>query len=345
MKRLWLLAIVLAPGLIVPASNAYYTATDGEGCTSCHEMRATWQTWKQSSHRNVACLECHGGLRNEPANARRLEKHLSGDIPEQIRMKGIDVARMIDRCKGCHQQEFAQWRNGPHGTPFSHVFLDKKHNSERLLMDDCLRCHGSYYEGGIRDLVRPVDTKGPWTFKDPEWGNQPVVACYACHQIHRPGEPMPPMTTASRPHAANGEEIARPSLARFDRREMMHVALADLPLPAMLDHGAPVKMRPDQRQALCYECHAPLNTREVASGDDRTPVGVHEGLSCFACHSQHGETTRASCVTCHPKMSNCGLDVEKMDTTFFSPASKHDVHFVKCVDCHQKGIPKRPVLN
>jgi len=40
-------------------------------------------------------------------------------------------------------------------------------------------------------------------------------------------------------------------------------------------------------------------------------------------------------------MSNCGLDVEKMDATFASSASKHNVHWVKCVDCHTKGVPKK----
>jgi hypothetical protein len=78
----------------------------------------------------------------------------------------------------------------------------------------------------------------------------------------------------------------------------------------------------------------------VFSGDDRTPVGVHEGLSCLACHGKHGQDTRASCASCHPRLSNCGLDVETMDTTFKSASSVHDVHRVACVDCHPKGIPK-----
>src|SRR5581483_2402393 len=196
MKRLWLLAIVLAPGMIVPVSNAYYPATKGEGCTGCHEMRPVYETWKQSSHRNIACLECHGGVRNEPANARRLAKHMSGNIPEQIRLKGLDVVAIMDRCKSCHQQEFAQWQAGPHGAPFAKIFIDKTHNAQRLLMDDCLRCHGSYYEGGVRDLVTPVDTKGPWTFRDAQWTDQPIVPCYGCHRIHQQGEP----STAGRVH-------------------------------------------------------------------------------------------------------------------------------------------------
>jgi hypothetical protein len=112
-------------------------------------------------------------------------------------------------------------------------------------------------------------------------------------------------------------------------------------MPAMMEDGRPVKTSPDRRQALCYQCHAPRTGNEVFSGDDRTPVGVHEGLSCQACHQKHGQATRASCAGCHPRLSNCGLDVEKMDTTFRSADSRHDVHRVACLDCHRAGVPKK----
>jgi len=38
-----------------------------------------------------------------------------------------------------------------------------------------------------------------------------------------------------------------------------------------------------------------------------------------------------------PGLSNCGLEVEQMDTTFKSSTSRHNVHFVKCADCHPDG--------
>ena len=114
--------------------------------------------------------------------------------------------------------------------------------------------------------------------------------------------------TAEHPVSSVPQEITRPSLALFDRREQEHVAVMELPLPAkMLDGAREVKISPDQRQALCYQCHAPVSTLQVRSGDDRTPIGVHEGLSCLACHAKHGQQTRASCSTCHPKLSNCGI--------------------------------------
>ena len=129
------------------------------------------------------------------------------------------------------------------------------------------------------------------------------------------------------------------SVALFDRRSLEHVPAARLTLPRMIDGERTVQTSPDRRQALCYQCHAPRASGQVFSGDDRTPTGVHEGLSCNACHAKHGQQTRASCDACHPQLSNCGLDVEVMDTTFRSAESDHDVHRVACLDCHPDGVP------
>jgi hypothetical protein len=125
-----------------------------------------------------------------------------------------------------------------------------------------------------------------------------------------------------------------------------------LALPKLQDGGRDVKTSPDQRQALCYQCHAPRLPEaksvsaanhfgpQIGSGDDRTPIGVHEGISCLGCHAGHNENATASCKTCHPQMSHCGIDVEKMDTTFVNAKSAHNIHWVRCTDCHQNGVPK-----
>jgi hypothetical protein len=33
-----------------------------------------------------------------------------------------------------------------------------------------------------------------------------------------------------------------------------------------------------------------------------------------------------------------------MDTSFKNKKSKHNIHSVKCLDCHEKGLPKRKEL-
>ena len=106
--------------------------------------------------------------------------------------------------------------------------------------------------------------------------------------------------------------------------------------------GIPVKMNhEDITQRLCYQCHAPNEALQVGSADDYTGKGVHEGVSCKQCHLGHNQRTTDSCKDCHPRDSNCNINVMQMDTTFMLPTSKHDIHFVSCVDCHTKGVPQR----
>jgi hypothetical protein len=248
---------------------------------------------------------------------------------------------MVDRCRSCHPQEFATWAAGPHSVRYEPLFLDKKQNTERHLMDDCLRCHGMHFDGPIRDLVTPLNNQGPWSFRDAAMASKSAIPCLSCHAIHIHGAPL--KDHVRRAVISRKEPIMTPSLAFFDRRSRESVSVAMLALPAMHEGERPVKMSPDARQALCYQCHAPLANTQVHSGDDRTPVGVHEGFSCLACHDRHKQSTRASCADCHPRLSNCGRDVEKMDTTFFNKQSAHNIHFMKCLDCHPKGIPPKRV--
>jgi hypothetical protein len=348
-KRIALVAglILAALVLLVPGSELYYESGGGKGCIACHEMQSLYDEWHASTHRGMGCEKCHGealtlDISFHLNNANRLYSHLRGDLPERIGFPNTFVLAMTQRCEGCHRQEYAAWQSGPHSASFARIFLDKKHNTANMPIDDCLRCHGMHFEGGIGDLVTPVNRAGPWRLLPADLANQPSMPCLACHETHREGRPMLKTDVQGRVPGPS-QEINRPSLAFFDRRTQQYIPLAELPMPVMLEGSRVVKMSRDQRQALCYQCHAPVSTMQVASGDDRTGVGVHEGISCLACHAQHGQKTRASCATCHPKMSNCGLDVETMDTSFKSADSKHNVHWVKCADCHTKGVPRKKV--
>jgi hypothetical protein len=326
MKRLWIVPVLVAAMalLSVPAADLYYKSSWGGGCARCHEIGPQYETWQHSAHQKINCVECHAS--SVATNVRRVATHLKGEAPTQVHLRGDDVVAMLPRCKSCHQQEFAQWSSGPHSMTYAKAFMDKEHNRKWPLTDDCLRCHGMHFDGGIAQ-VSIADA------------GRPTIPCLGCHAVHRQGAPM------AKPQQRVGvrQEVMRPSLGFYDRRSGVNVAASMLPMPAVLERERPVKMSPDARQSLCYQCHAPLSTMQAWSGDDRTPLGVHEGLSCLACHQKHGQATRQSCADCHPRLSNCGLDVEKMDTTFRDPKSGHDVHKVKCLDCHPKGAPKRPI--
>jgi hypothetical protein len=325
--------------LTLPAATVYYDYSGGSACVRCHEIQPSYDQWHVSTHRNIACTECPGGPSRRD-NLRRVAAHFSGRVSGHIHLTQANLYPVAERCKKCHQQEYADWHAGPHGSSYARFFLDRQHNTRRLLMDDCLRCHGMHFEGAMRDLVTPLNTTGPWTLKPAGLAGRAAIPCLACHQMHREGKPLLRGTPRVPPPGPT-QEIFRPSLALYDRREQSSISTKILPLPRMLQGERVVKMSPDRRQALCYQCHAPLASMQAGSGDDRTGLGVHEGLSCLACHLKHGQQTRASCASCHPRLSNCGLDVETMDTTFKDPKSAHNIHFVACADCHPKGVPKK----
>jgi len=336
---------LIAVGGVYGASY-YYTSQYGQGCASCHEMAGYVSVVHGSPHRTVGCMDCHEASLS--TKLRHMRVHIFGAPPEAIRLRDVDVVTMVPNCQKCHQQEYATWHAGPHSATYSEIFVNPVQNSKQHLMEDCFRCHGMHFNGSIRDLVRPLDTQGPWHLIRAGFANQPAIPCQSCHQVHWEGaqETKP----AKRISVAGG--AVHDSLAFFDRRERIHFAAAALAIPRLYDGARAVTMSQDARQAICYQCHAPrvpdtgtaaainLWGPQVGSGDDRTPMGVHEGLSCASCHLGHSQNTRASCKTCHPQMSHCGIDVEKMDTTFASAASKHNIHWVKCADCHQHGIPK-----
>jgi hypothetical protein len=164
-----------------------------------------------------------------------------------------------------------------------------------------------------------------------------VIPCLACHQVHVKATAV----GRAKDEPAAGQGDRRGCVALYSRREKAHFAAVDLPLPRIHDHGRAVQVSPDPRQRLCVQCHAPDAFGQAHSGDDRTPLGIHEGLSCAACHASHSNDARASCSQCHPKFSHCGLDVTTMDTTFRARQSRHDIHTVGCADCHPGGVPKK----
>jgi hypothetical protein len=294
-------------------------------CASCHEMAGRHAEWSASSHRTLHCRNCHGGsltldIHALRAHVNRVVQHFR---PTQGKPPGLTEKERLalhQACRNCHPQSFGEWQGSRHSATYARIFLDATHNQTEQLAPDCLRCHGMFFDGHIEDLVTPVATTGPWSLKNPAMASQPVIPCLACHQIHSPSAGI---------RAAH----------LYVRRE--HTSLADdlLPVTPMFRGEQAVTVSSDPRQRLCIQCHAPNAFRQLGSADDRTPTGVHEGLSCLDCHDPHSNSAKASCAACHPAFSHCGINVEQMDTSFRASGSKHNIHTVACGDCHNGHRP------
>ena len=160
---------------------------------------------------------------------------------------------------------------------------------------------------------------------------QPTMPCLACHQMHREG---PVQSKPAARISVAGAAIGRLSgYLRSPRTDALRHRL--LSLPQLSDGARSVKVSPDARQALCYQCHAPRQpeTGTVAATNhwgraDWIPATTAlrwASTKASAALPATSATTRTRLPRAKPaipQMSHCGIDVEKMDTTFANAKSR-----------------------
>lgn len=348
MKRILIVGSVLL--LLVVALFASYSrwnvASPAKTCAKCHEIAHSVNLWTESTHRNIACKNCHGtalseGIHSFKEKGTMLIHHNSKIRPDDVRISEAQRLKMMERCIGCHQTEYAKWNSGGHAMNYSELFLNPAHNKAEKIYDDCLRCHGMFYDRGtVVNIVEPLDTAGPWRLKDKSLANRPAIPCFACHQVHQSGNPGIRQNLET-PASLHYSRMKRTLTSFYYRRDNMYFPVLLLASSEVNYQSVTVKISEDPNQSLCIQCHSPNAFNMAGTDDDRTPRGVHVGISCLACHDSHSNSAIASCKNCHPAISNCKLDVEKMNTTYLDKTSKYNIHFVTCTDCHTTGRPAK----
>lgn len=343
--KLLVIPLIVLVVLIFSSGGAYVwwnVSSPERTCNSCHEINPSYTTWAASAHREVKCDQCHGtalsnGWHSIKEKSNMVFTHYGGTVRnEDIRLDESELLETMARCKNCHQAEYAMWKGSGHSATYSDIFLDETHNSTEQLNYDCLRCHGMFYEETVDELVQPISQKGPWDLLHAEKADQPTILCLSCHKIHSEDQPT------SNPDYSDPDSIfyqrtrVNNTVGFYSRHEKMHFPLAQLPTPVMLHNGDTINTPQDPTYRLCVQCHAPSVWHQAGEGDDRTPTGVHEGISCAMCHETHSNYQANSCDKCHPKISNCNLDVKTMNTSFSSADSPNNIHSIACTDCHDK---------
>lgn len=342
------IALLTIPAILIVcivAFGSFYTywnsASPDKTCSSCHEIDKSVQSQAQSPHRNLHCKECHGtalsnGVHSMKEKGMMVVNHIKDKQVENIKLNEEQLMEVLNNCNRCHSSEFAKWTSGGHSIDYQHVFLNAKHNSAEQINFDCLRCHGMFFEGTISNVVEPLNTTGPWKLKDGKRAAMPAIPCMACHQIHQKGLPLskPDYSDPKTIFYRQNRTVSKPGF--YDRHEKGYFPVADLPKLNLWKGDLAVKVSDDLIMRNCVQCHAPDSQHQAGTSDDRMPRGVHEGLSCTACHEPHSNNSRNSCISCHPAISNCKLDVTKMNTSYTDAKSPNNIHFVACADCHKE---------
>jgi hypothetical protein len=336
--------IILAVSIMFGSFYAYWnSAAPEKTCGSCHEIGKSVDLFAQSAHREMKCSECHGTALSNGFHSLRekgimVVNHIKTENVEDIRLSEDQILAVMDNCKRCHTDEYAAWHSGGHSALYHDIFLDRKHNETEQINFDCLRCHGMFSDLPVQDLVEPLNKTGPWKFKKAEIADKPVIPCMACHQTHRKGLPKTNPDYSSPGNIFYLRQDSSEAAGFYYRPDRVSISVEFLPKLTLWEGIREVKVSDDLLMRNCVQCHSPNAPHQAGTSDDRTPRGVHEGLSCTACHEAHSNDASKSCNKCHPAISNCNLDVTKMNTSFRDQESPNNIHWVDCKDCHKEKV-------
>ena len=293
--------------IVIGSYSAWNRLDPQHTCAQCHEVSPSHTTWLSSAHAEVQCIECHGtavsdGFHSLKEKTGMAINHFSDDVHhDDIHLSEKQVLDVSNNCAACHQAEHAGWLASGHAVNYREIFMDSVHNALEKPYWDCFRCHGMFYDGNIHDLMNLDGDAHEWHIKDKKQEMLPTIPCLACHQIHSEN-PVSERYVSSE-NASRDEVLRNPRTSLYIRSDKMYLRSDKLIKVAMTDGDMPVKNAGDPNTLLCQQCHAPNYQHHAGSQDDRTPTGVHEGVSCIACHQPHSNNTRQSCALCHQSLT------------------------------------------
>ena len=229
-------------------------------CSSCHNMKPYYESWKVSSHNEVNCIKCHSDpglvpyLKTKVNGLVEVAIYLSGNLATNYQSEVSDASCLRD---GCHSQEKLKEDkvDFEKGIPFEHeTHLDTLKDDFRLR---CTSCHSQI----VQDEHISVATS----------------TCFSCH--FKKEEPNEGIAECTFCHSA---------LAEMTEAKFNHEPIVKAGMDCLNCHKEPVKGEGEVDKEKCLFCHSePSRLKRI----NETPF-LHikhtseNKVECFQCHRQ-----------------------------------------------------------
>jgi len=282
------------------------TATP-EFCGSCHNMNTYIESWRNSTHKDVACTECHfePGLKGMLVGKWKAQAHIvmkiTGTAPSRPHTQISD-----DSClrEGCHSvTTLAETPVVFKGVHFDH----ESHLGELRRGKDlrCVSCHSQIVQGEHLTVTEST--------------------CFACHFYG--GEREEPLAECQLCHQ---ETKAKIYIDANENMPFVHKDYLDRNVPCEQCHFDVIFGDGHLNDNICVQCHSEpdiLISEVNAEKMHKLHVSEHK-VECYRCHSviDHG--------IIRPESTDMGLEdgagVALMNNALPGKGLHYDTNCVKC---------------
>ena len=338
-------------------------------CSSCHEMKPEYYTWKASTHSEVDCVSCH-----VQPGAKNIAKEKAEGVVELYKKSTntytapIQMPKEIPNsaCESCHNMNTREVTASgdliiPHD---KHLAKDIK----------CTQCHSGVAHGKIaeRNVTFKSDyskwdtTLGKSMMSDIKFTRTKMETCMECHEAREVStECKTCHTTEMVPKSHKKLSFKTDTHGTSAKKDVSkcnscHQYMSDKEIEDMKDVPASqqflsngsVKQKTVSAQdyakenTFCNECHTTRPSSHVKGF-----VNLHGSIAkqstekCLACHDLEkngfNKTTNITCSSCHPA-SHVGKTFKEKHPINLNGVTQpselcYTCHYKpKCTSCHKQ---------
>jgi len=331
--------VIFIPGGAALTYVGFEVSSQPRFCGSCHIMNPYYESWKTSSHKDIACVECHippgieSELRKKYEALSMVVRYFTGTYSTNPWTEVDDRSCLRS---GCHEKRVLLGRELYKGVLFDHQpHLTEMRRGKQLR---CTSCHSQIVQGshisvtpstcflchfkGVRPntgtarctlchaIPEKTITTAGLSFDHGEV-KRLGMECMACHEGVVKGEGEVPRETCLTCH----NEPSR--LARYSDTDFLHRQhVSDHKVECLRCHIAIRHTVPAREEAIstgCQSCHSSaaghsavrdLYRGIAGKGVAPQPATMYlAGIRCEACHNRpqgdHQAADAVSCMACH----------------------------------------------
>lgn len=305
-KGMLVFAVVAVVVLVVALFGMLKASASPKFCAMCHNMQPYIDSWAESSHRDVNCIDCHfqPGFFNELKGKWKAQMHLwmklTGTAPPRPHTQISDASCLRE---GCHNTgDLAEKTLTFKGVRFSHgSHLGELRRGKKLR---CVTCHSQIVQGEHLTVTEST--------------------CFVCHFMNR--EEHPEMADCQLCHT---QLRAKVFINANENMPFVHQEYLDNGVYCQQCHFDVVFGDGHLKDNTCVQCHAEpgiLFGEHASEQIHRDHVTEHK-VECFRCHTviEHhivrpGDETPEA--------------LQKMAQAALRPRTKGYHYDTDCLKCH-----------